>query len=198
MISSLLIAFGVGEQPHNKVTDTTSNKSKSIYKYDRRILGENIKAVINKTHELVEKYGYPTKIYTGPFARCRDTMMIMINEIIFMKTNVKHNFCLKCYNHEIKIKIDRKLSKHSHHLKNELDHISPQTLKYAPTKEKNNDFDTRLDKHIDSMKTHINDNIWCITHAYVYKHIGKKLGIETPRKIDFLEHFTYQNDDHHI
>ena len=173
--------------------DQTNTKSAIKYKHDLPI-SKNSKHLIKKlTHELVEKFGYPTKIYSGPFIRCRDTMMVMINEIIFMKNGIDPDFCLKCYDFDIELNVDCNLSKYSAHLKNKLYKISPTTLNYnIPTKETKNDFDMRLDTHIESMKKNIPyHNIWCVTHAYIYKQIGSKLNINTPSHINFLDYFIY-------
>lgn len=181
-----------------------ANKSSAKYRYDPHITKLGTSQTKKLTNELVKKYGFPTQIYSGPFNRCRDTMSTMVDELVLMKTGVQAKCnCRKCYKGNIKIETDVNLAKHSKHLDNSLDKVSPKTLKYnIPKYETEENFNNRIDNHLAKMKEYTqnisngpavnNANvIWCITHAYIYKHIAGKLNINTSNHIEFLDYFVY-------
>lgn len=159
------------------------------YLHDTHITDSGKKDARKATAKLVKKYGFPDKIYYSPFLRCKETLEAMISELRFIQTGVNKKCCVKCYK-GVELIIDNDLSRCFNYDKNKPS-VSPKTLKnHVPIKETDVDLHSRIDNHIKNVDR--TKNVWCLTHAIIYKKIAKKLNIVTPDKIEFLDHFVYK------
>lgn len=176
------------------IRHANDEESNPKYKHDTHITREGKKQIVKFIHKLVKKYGYPDRIYFSPFQRCKETVMEMINEIIFMKTGSYPKHCLKCYSYNIELIKDSNLSRYFTKKDRNKPSVSRKTLKCkVPVNESHSDFHERIEKHIMTVKNNNNNEvIWCITHAIVFKKIGKKLNVKTQDHIKFLDHFVYK------
>ncbi|ARF09444.1 broad specificity phosphatase PhoE [Indivirus ILV1] len=146
------------------------------YKHDPHITKEGIHNTKKIVKELIYKYGYPKEIYYSPFRRCIETMKIIMQ---------------KLKNKKIRLVCDTNLSRYFTESDKKKPRVSSKTLKYKiPIYENKKEFHQRIDNHLTKMAKKSN-NVWCITHALVYKNISEKLKIHTNPRIDFLEHFSH-------
>lgn len=174
------------------------NQHHSKHKHDNHISKKGKLDAKEIVYKLIEQYGYPNKIYYSPFLRCRETVTIMMNELLNVRTGYNNDFCLKCtpeneYIHIVELICDLTLSRYFTKKDRKRPSISASTLKYGvPIYEKKEGLSKRLDLHIESIrKVDSNSIIWCITHAVTYKKIAEKLNIKTPDHIEFLEYYSY-------
>lgn len=160
------------------------NDHKTKYKHDPHITQKGIFKAKIIIHELISKYGYPTEIYFSPFRRCIDTMKVMMHELKKIKNAKSKNIKLYC---------DISLSRYFTKKDKENPSISKQTLSYnIPIYENKKEFHKRVKSHVSDMSKSPN-NIWCITHALVYKNIAKRLNVYTNNRIEFLDYFSNMN-----
>ena len=61
------------------------NEKHAKHKHDHRLTKKGKYQAKKLIHPLIEKYGYPTKIYFSPFIRCRETVSKMIGELYLKK-----------------------------------------------------------------------------------------------------------------
>ena len=175
------------------------SQKRSRYKHDNHINKKGKLEAKEMTHKLIDKYGYPTKIYYSPFLRCRETLTVMVNELLYKKKGQKIHFCLKCGKADIKnidinldLVCDPDLSRYFVKDDRKKPSVSSSTLKFeVPIYEKKEGLIKRLDNHVESIKKEDKGVIWCITHAIIYKKIAQRLDIVTPESIDFLDHYVY-------
>ena len=175
-------------------------EKKPHYKHDTRISSKGMEATKKIAKELVDKYGYPSKIYFSPFRRCTETVMVLLNELFLIKTGKLTNYCLKCYDNtknDIKLIADNDIARYFSWSERMRPSVSSRTLKFnVPMNEEKCDVEKRIDNHIEAIKNESDNGIiWCITHAIIYKKIAKKLDIETPDHIGFLDHYVYEKID---
>jgi len=158
---------------------TDDNGSDQFEAHDNKINKRGrfrLKVVIN---DLLEKYGYPSIIFTSAFRRTLDTAK-----------EIK-----KMSNSETVIYIDNNLSRYFCSREKENPEISQRTRKYdVPVYEEWSDFEKRVNKHLRMLKKkgYINDEnnlVICVTHSLVYKHAARVYGIDIPVIIPFMEHF---------
>jgi len=186
---------------HANDSDDNDKKNRHNYKHDNHITKKGKEDAKEMTHKLIEKYGYPTKIYYSPFLRCRETLTVMMKELLYKKTGYIHDFCLHCtsvndYDNIVNLVCDSNLSRYFTKSDRKKPRVSKSTLRFGiPIHEKKTGLYERLDNHIKFIKKEDSkETIWCITHAVIYKKIADKFKIETPDHIEFLEYFIVNND----
>ncbi len=158
------------------IRHANDNDHHTKYKHDPHITKEGIHNAKKMVHNLISKYGRPTEIYFSPFRRCIDTMRVMMHVLKKEKIRLVCDVSLSRYF----TKSDKKDPK-----------VSKKTLQYkVPIYESKKEFHKRVERHVSEMSKKSN-NIWCITHALVYKNIAKNLNVQTNPRIEFLEHFSY-------
>jgi len=146
----------------------------SVYKQDNSLNSskETEQAIIKKTKWLIETYGYPQKIYSSPFKRCRSTLRIMLN-------------VLKNYHN---VSIDPCLSRRFVNKEAKNPSVRPTTMQYhPPIQENNTHFKARVDKAEERAKKY-HGVTWSITHYLVMKALCKKHNIILPAHMPFLYH----------
>lgn len=165
------------------------------FKHDPHITKKGKRKIIKLTHKLIKKYGFPDKIFFSPFQRCTETAMTMINEIVFMQTGKRKNYCIKCYSYNIQMRTDNTLSRYFTDKDKLSPSVSPKTMKNKiPIYESKDKFSKRVHKHVSNIKNMEHNVTWCITHAITYKKIAKHFNISTPHRIDFLDHYVCANN----
>lgn len=162
------------------IRHANDDNHKTKYKHDPHITKHGISAIKDKVQELIIKYGYPKEIYFSPFRRCIETMRIIVHELKKDKKSHYKNINLYC---------DVTLSRYFSKKEQKKPKVSKKTLEYnIPIKENKYEFHRRVKENANDMKKYGND-IWCITHALVYKNVARELNIVTNDHIDFLESF---------
>lgn len=149
----------------------------SKYKHDNNITKYGKRQAIKMAKKLIKLYGIPKIIYSSPFQRCIETSRRMLYQI-------------QKRDDETRLIYDSKLSRYFTKLEKLNPSVNPKTLKFnIPIYETKTEFHKRLDKHVKQIRKNKNTVIWCITHAYVYKQIAKRLHVKVPNRIEFLDYF---------
>ena len=129
--------------------------------------------IITLTNKLIKKYGYPNKIYCSPFYRAIQTAQIMHAQ-------------LSCYNKDIKIYIDPKLSRFFSPREQNNPSVRHRTYKYnPPIYEDKYDFYDRVDRLNEKLPNRTKTT-WYITHYLVMKRIALHHHITIPEHMPFL------------
>lgn len=152
------------------------------YKHDPLLIDKGIKDIKRVTKLLVKKYGFPKIIYTSPFRRAVLTTEIMIKTIKKMGGKVPKLF--------LSNSISRYFSKREQ--QNPL--IAPETRANKPPiyESYNSTFRERVQNHLqkmDRLYEYKRYDVWCVTHALVYKQIALTHNIPIPEHIPFLHNF---------
>lgn len=162
-----------------------NDDSKTKHKHDPHITQNGITLIKSKLKELIKKYGYPKKIYFSPFRRCIDTMRIIIHEL---KKDIDTE--------NIKLICDVNLSRYFNKKEKKKPKVSKKTLEYnIPINESKYSFYKRVSLNAKDMKNNNND-VWCITHAIVYKTVARHLNVLTNDHINFFESFSNNNKEY--
>ncbi len=143
-------------------------------KHDGKLTPDGKKATEKLAKRLIKKYGYPDIIYCSPLYRTRQTAKI-IQDIT---------------PHKVEVLVDMRLSKYFTTSQKNNPRVRRDTGKYHPqyyeTKE---DVKKRSRLQLKRMKKHREKyNIWCITHAIVFKYICAIQGQDYHGDIPFLEY----------
>lgn len=160
------------------IRHSDDDHSPNNYVHDKSIDKEGKTNAKRKARKWMQKYGKPDIILCSPFRRTLETARII------------RNTCGK----NVPLYIDNNLSRYFCSSEKRNPQINPLTSQYdIPIFECKEDFEERIEKHLDFVqeyqhKKHIT-NIWCITHALVYKHIAKIYDNHLPKSIPFLHHF---------
>jgi broad specificity phosphatase PhoE len=138
----------------------------------------------NIIKKLLKNYGPPDVIHYSPFSRIRET----IDLILYV---VKYYFP----KHKITLVIDNNLSRYFNRKEQLAPSLSFTTIKYnPPIFEKKEDFNNRIMQHIKFMETsYLNEKVWCVTHALVFKRIAHYHFVDIPEHIPFLHSFVKPN-----
>lgn len=149
--------------------------------HDRRLTSSGYGEAKEKTLWLVEKYGYPTRIYTSPFKRAVQTVKAMERVI-------------KKRGHNVEVIKDWKLSRYFSSREKENPQVYDETARAgAPIQESWEEFQRRCRSHMRGLKRdgtyRGKEIVWCITHALVLKEVARKYGVTLPEHIPFLHHF---------
>lgn len=150
------------------------------HRHDTHLNKKEKKNNYNKIKKLINTYGPPDVIHFSPFTRIRESIDLILNV-------VKHYYP----NHHIDLIIDNNLSRYFNR-KEQLDpSVSTNTIKFnPPIEEKKEDFNNRILQHLKFMKTsYLNQKVWCVTHALVYKRIAHYHFVNIPEHIPFLDSF---------
>ncbi len=68
------------------IRHANDKESNPQYKHDTHINKNCKDDIIQLTHDLIQKYGYPDTIHFSPFMRCKETISVMLNELSYIKT----------------------------------------------------------------------------------------------------------------
>lgn len=130
---------------------------------------------------LIKKYGLPDEIIVSPFRRTKETLELMVGDEI----------------HKIKITQDPNISRYFSGREKDHPDVHSSTLKHnIPINESFRSFERRVRKFSQKLEEiNMKDRcIWVITHALVYKRIGRYYERQTPSRIDFLEYFVLHEE----
>jgi broad specificity phosphatase PhoE len=165
------------------IRHSDDDRSPKTYKHDKSIDDLGKKRTKSQTRKWLRKYGVPDVLFCSPFRRTFETAKI-IRDTCYHSTGVK-----------VPLYIDPNLSRYFCSSEQENPSVNPKTYEYdIPIYECKFSFQERIEKHLDFVNVyHKNpkiENIWCITHALVYKHVAKLYNIRIPTTIPFLHAFT--------
>lgn len=161
------------------------NGDADIYKHDPGITEYGMKKCKIVAKKLIENWGYPSRIISSPYRRCRETAMVL-------------NSCLEKPFEEIFIDVD--LSEYLGNHKNVPIDVTQETKIYRPPHpETFEDMIQRVKKHNDRARRRANelDNgvIWYITHGLIIKQLAHMIGIRLNKQFPCLTCFSILEEE---
>lgn len=164
------------------------NEADATFCHDAKITSHGKKKAKKKVKELVQKYGYPSRILCSPFLRARQTLEIF--KSILKKLDPEQYAKLRR-----QIEIDTRLGRFFTPEQQKHPEVRGSTKKYQPpVKESINKFVRRLEKQANRcyQKGYFNDDghvVWCISHGLAIKKLLLSLGLDAPESVPFLESY---------
>lgn len=164
--------------------------SKDEYKHDKDLCPNAKKTIRAVATNLIEIYGVPRIIITSPFRRTIKTAEEMVKYI-------KHTT-----GNKPKIYLSNSVSRFFSKKEQANPMVTSETLKHKiPIYESWKEFKGRVNKHIDKMYRndfYYNNDVWCITHYLVYRHVSRQFNINIPFKVPYLHHFKVKLDQNDL
>jgi broad specificity phosphatase PhoE len=146
----------------------------ATYRDDKRITMKGWKEACQLGSLLLEKYGYPTRVYAGPLTRTLQTATALMSDVP-----------------DNTIYVDAKLSRFfSPGEQNDPD-ISLRSYPRTPIIETKAEFCQRVKEQFYKLieETGEGEVVWCVTHAIVIREIGRLARFKTPSTIPFLDYY---------
>lgn len=148
--------------------------SNATHRHDHRLTMIGEKQIRKRVKELLEKYGKPRIVYCSPFKRTKQSLKILLEELAGYKPKIIYS---------------KGLSKYFGRTLPEDASIFPETYqKDLPFYENKDDFHKRVDDFCNELIDKEYDkknNVWCITHAIIYKRLANFFGKEVKKNVPF-------------
>lgn len=167
------------------------SEGNSTFLHDAKLVNSGKRDSYKKAVHLVNKYGFPTKIYISPFERARETAIYFSKALKLIDPKKKVEF-----------RIDPKLSRFFTKKDQKNPEMRDKTKRYnPPVYEEIDDLYSRINKQLLSMRErgYLNPNgkitIWCLTHALFCKKMLLISGLESPEHIPFLADYCIAEKD---
>ena len=132
-----------------------------------------------KIVRVMNEHNAPDVIYCSPFNRTIETTQIIVSA------------AKQLHHKDVEVIIDPSLSRYFNSSEQQDPSVSSRTEELnAPIKEKKINFEKRILEHYQRVKLTPGKNIWCVTHALVYKRLAAYHHKIVPQSnIPFLHHF---------
>lgn len=173
------------------IRHSIDNEIESTYAHDAKLKNSGKRLAYKKAVQLIKKYGFPSRVYLSPFERTRSTAIYFAKAFKDINPNVKVDF-----------RIDPKLSRYFTRRDQKDPQVRMKTLGYEPPIfEDIDDLMSRINRQVSSMdkkKYFEKGNVWCISHGLYIKKLLSSLGLESPNRVPFLEHYILEKKNGQI
>ncbi len=144
------------------------------HRHDRHLNDRGRREAAERAGHLIEKYGHPDVAYVSPFRRALETLEAMTGR--FERTVAVHR----------DPRVAQHLSERQQRMARES--VSPETLAQVSLPEDDDTFRRRVRAHVEEVRRHADDVVWCVTHQAVIDEVADQFNVKISGNLDFLDY----------